>query len=97
MARKIVWSTAANNDLLEILEYWNLRNQSKTYSKRLLKEFNLIIKLLQKFPELGIKTNRKNLRIKIFKAYKIFYEIGEYSIVILRIWDTRQNPNKLKI
>ncbi|MGM0933183.1 MAG: type II toxin-antitoxin system RelE/ParE family toxin [Bacteroidota bacterium] len=97
MARKIVWSTAANNDLQEILEYWNLRNQSKTYSKRLLKKFNLIIKLLQKFPELGIKTNRKNLRIKIFKAYKIFYEIEGNSIIILRIWDTRQNPNNLKI
>ncbi|MEX2336425.1 MAG: type II toxin-antitoxin system RelE/ParE family toxin [Fulvivirga sp.] len=97
MAGKIIWSKAARQDLTEVLEYWNNRNKSKTYSQFLLKEIGTLLQLLLKFPFLGLPTDKTGVRIKIFKNFKIFYEVRKNSIWILRIWDTRQNPKNLDL
>ena len=37
------------------------------------------------------------IRGLIIEDYIIFYEILEESIMILKVWDCRQNPDKLNI
>ncbi|WP_423820440.1 type II toxin-antitoxin system RelE/ParE family toxin [Salinimicrobium sp. TIG7-5_MAKvit] len=39
----------------------------------------------------------KECRMYIIKNYLMFYEIFESHILILTIWDSRQNPVKLKL
>jgi plasmid stabilization system protein ParE len=93
--RKIIWSARAKNDLIEILDYYYKRNGTKTYSKKLNSTLRKSIKLLKKYPYIGVKTDIQSVRNLITSCYSIFYEIGSESIEIITIWDDRQNPDNL--
>ncbi|MBI4649065.1 MAG: type II toxin-antitoxin system RelE/ParE family toxin [Bacteroidia bacterium] len=96
--RKIVWNEDAKNDLQEITEYFNKRNGSNTYSKKLIKELKQSVKLLLTNNKMGKKVeDDENLRVIITSNYKIFYEIKEKEIEILLVWDCRRNPDDLKL
>lgn len=97
MARQIVWSLKAQEDRKEILMYWNQRNKSLEYSRKLNHLFKKAVNLISEYPEIGKLTNDKNARIKIVRNYLMIYEFNENQIMILNIWDSRQNPKKLKI
>ena len=92
--RIIVWSENAIFELKEILEYFNFRNKSKLYSSKLNSLIQLELKILSDYPEIGKKTDTLNVRGFLIENYFIFYEIKEIHIVILSVWDTRQNPKK---
>ncbi len=96
MAKQIVWSLRAQNDRKAILDYWRLRNKSNTYSKKLNQLFSDSIQIIRDFPQIGKSTDDPHLRIKTVRDYLIFYEETETQIFILTIWDTQQNPDKLK-
>ena len=91
--RKIVWSNRAKQRLYDILEVYIERNKSKTYSNKLQRLLNKEVKLLLKYPEIGLKTTEESTRGLIVKDYIIYYEITEDKIVIHTIWDSRQDPN----
>ena len=94
--RKIVWSNKAKEKLFSILEFYTLRNQSKSYSIRLHRKLFKEIKLLIKHPDLGIKTEDETIRGLIVEAYIVFYEVTIDTIIIYTIWDCRQDPeNKI--
>ena len=97
MARKIIWTQKAREDRKRILAYWKDRNKSDTYSKKLNQLFKHTINIIAEFPRIGKPTNDKNARIKVVKDYLIIYQESETTIFILTIWDSRQNPDKLKI
>lgn len=96
MVKQVVWSLRAQNDRKEILNYWRLRNKSNTYSKKLNQLFKDSIQIIKDFPQIGKLTDDRNTRIKIVKDYLVFYEETETQIFILTIWDSRQDPDKLK-
>lgn len=50
MAKKIVWSQRANDELTELLLYWEDRNCSKVFSAKLYAEIQEELKLLAVFP-----------------------------------------------
>jgi len=93
--RKIIWAPRAKNDLFEILDYFYKRNGSKTYSKKLNSTLRQSIKLLKKYPFIGIKTDIQSVRNLITGDYCIFYEVKSDSIIIIAIWDNRNNPDYL--
>jgi plasmid stabilization system protein ParE len=96
MAKKeVIWSWRAQQDRLEILEYWINRNKSKNFSEKLLKLFIQSSELISTHPQIGKPTNFKNIRFKIIFDYLLFYEESKNRIEILFIWDSRQNPDKL--
>lgn len=95
--KKIVWASNAKTQLLEILEYFIIRNKSNSYSIKLHKIFKSQIALLVTKPEIGKKSSIDNVRGLIIEDYIVFYEINDKHIVILSIWDCRQNPNKLNL
>ena len=97
MVRGIVWSKRAEKLFFDILEFYYVRNKSKTYSRKLNSEIKQLIKILAKHPFLGRKTEKNNIRVLIKGNYKIFYEIEPEEIVILLVWDTRQNPENFKL
>ncbi len=101
MAKRIIWSFRAKEDRKEILEFWIKNTGSKSYSLKLRKEFNDLIRHLLVFPDLGKKVHDYDARCLIKGDYKIFYEVNKYQdnteIGILHIWDTRRNPDELNI
>ena len=94
---RIIWSHKARIKLTQILEFYNDRNQSNTFSAKLYKEIQKSIKLLLKQPTLGLKTDEKSIRALIVGDYIIFYESSKKDIIIHTLWDCRQNPEGLII
>ena len=96
MARQVVWSLRAQAERKQILEYWRGRKKSNAYSKKLNELFKESIRIIKDFPHVGKITDDPNARIKIVKDYLIIYEVTENQIFILTIWDSRQDPERLK-
>ena len=92
---RIIWSHKARIKLTQILEFYNDRNNSNTFSAKLYKEIQQSIKLLLKQPSLGIKTDEKSIRALIIGDYIIFYESTKDQIIIHSLWDCRQNPEDI--
>jgi len=93
---KIEWSLKAREDLINIFEFYNKRNGSSEYSRKLYLHFRKRIKLLSQNPFLGIQTDFETVRVLIINNYQIIYEIFEDLILIIMIWDCRRNPeNKI--
>ncbi len=95
--RKIVWSHRARIKLLMILEFYTERNKSKTYAKKLYAKFNKELSLLQKQPEIGIKTELDTVRGLIVEEFILFYEVTSKMIIVHTLWDSRQNPADRRI
>jgi plasmid stabilization system protein ParE len=95
--RKIIWSPRANFDLLAILDFYYKRNGSKTYSRQLNSALRKAIKLLSQHAEIGVHTDIEDVRNLIHGDFNIFYEITPKAITILTIWDSRQDPDRLRI
>jgi addiction module RelE/StbE family toxin len=97
MIKSVVWAERAKNDLKSIKNFFDTRNQSTSYSKKLLKTLRDSTKLIEKFPLLSIPTEYENIRGFVILEYIIFYEIMKEHILILLIWDCRRDPEQLQI
>lgn len=86
----------AQDDRKDILKFWREKNKSNTYSKKLDLRFREVINIIKDFPQIGKQTDDSNARIKIVKEYLLIYEETQDSIIILTIWDSRQDPKKLE-
>ncbi len=98
MHKTIIWSPASEEDLNKILEYLELQ-----WSKRIVSRFinkvddsiGLIIDNPTVFPfinkDLGVR------KCVITKQNTLFYREKENSIEIIRVFDTRQDPNKIEL
>lgn len=97
MAKEIKWSRASIEDRFSIYNFWLDHNKSETYSQQLEILFNNAAKLIAEYPAIGTQTDIPNLRVKVVRNYKLFYLNLEDTIQIVRVWDSRQNPNDLKL
>ncbi|MFD1615849.1 type II toxin-antitoxin system RelE/ParE family toxin [Gelatiniphilus marinus] len=96
---KVFLSELAESKLLKLSEYlleeWNLKTRDKFISK-----LNDKIKQISKQPDSCPKSSEfKNLyKCVVTKQTTFFYRIivERKEIEIITIFDTRQNPNKLK-
>jgi plasmid stabilization system protein ParE len=96
MSKKIVWSPLSENDFSSILDYLN-----KNWGQKVVFQF---IDLVENFLEqISINPQQFPLILKKKKIRKcvmtkhntIFYRVGKTQIEILRIYDTRQDPDNL--
>lgn len=97
MGSRIIWSDQASSDLFDILEYWNKRTGSKRYSVKLYNEVKSVLKLIKNFPLIGKRIETREERYFIKEHYLIIYLPNNDRISIMRIWDTRKNPEDLEI
>ena len=95
MVRTIIWTERAHQDRIKIFTYWNERNLSNIYSRKLQKLIKESLVLICKHTLVGKLTDKDNVRTKVLKDYLIIYEITLNEIVILSIWDCRKNPQDL--
>jgi len=89
---KIEWSVEARLDLLDILEFYIVRNKSAAYSNKLNTKIVRSIKLIGQNPIIGIKTEIDSVRALITGDYQIIYEIHDQLVVVVMIWDCRRDP-----
>lgn len=97
MARKVIWMPRAIDERRQIMQYWLDRNKSFQYPQKLNNTINKTIKIIQQYPDSGIAVDKENVRVIHIKNYLLFYKVEDLSIIILSLWDTRQDPSKLKI
>lgn len=97
MAKGIIWSLNAAEDRKSIFDYWNERTGSKSYSKKLNKQLKHIVKHLSHHPRLGLQYGDNSERYFISGPYQVFYNETASAIEILHVWDSRRNPDDLKI
>lgn len=95
--RKIIWSLKASNDLLSILEFYFHRNGNSGYSQNLLSEIDTIVSLLPIHPHLGKSVTNAPYRVIIRGHYEIFYRFNSTTVIVITIWDSRQNPESKKL
>lgn len=91
MVETIVWTPKAKQELSSILSYWNHRNHSFTYSKKLLDKINKIIDLLFEFPELGNQAKFPNTRVIVIHKFLLFYQIKDNQLIVTSVRDGRRD------
>jgi len=98
MALEIIWTETAQKDREDIFEYWNEHIGSSEYSQKLNRLIENRLEISKIYPNAGLATNQKNIRFHLIdNHYKLFYKITEEYIIVMRFWDTRQDPGTLKI
>lgn len=95
--KSIVWTQTAAKQRRKILNYWNERNRSTTYSKKLVFLIRRRLSTLCEFPESGKKSDFTNTRVTSIGYYSIFYQIRQDKLIITAFWDTRQDPKELYV
>ena len=93
---KILWTKAAQSSFDKIVDYlkneWSLKSAIKFVSKTI-----IFLDILQQHPEIGRKEKiKKDLRSFVLtRQTTIFYRIkNDTTIVILKFFNTRQNPER---
>ena len=91
----ILWTNTAKRQRDSIFEYWNNRNKSNLYSKKLNTLIYERTALLKTFPEMGKWTHFNATRMISMGHYSILYQIKNSKIIITAFWDNRDDPQKL--
>lgn len=94
---EVVWSEQAMNSLAAIYDY--------VHGKSPKDAANLLVKLLELGDSLSNDDvlysidpiiNKENYRHISLWSYKLIYEIAHNKVIILEVFDGRQNPEKLE-
>ncbi|MBP9151732.1 MAG: type II toxin-antitoxin system RelE/ParE family toxin [Flavobacteriales bacterium] len=93
-SKKVIWSPRANIEFKDILEFYLERNDSATYSLKLLETVDGMIRILQEHPHLGRNSTDGKARVISFSQFLLFYDETESELNILSVWDNRQNPKR---
>lgn len=98
MPKNVVWSPLSEKDLELLLDYlhtaWN-----EQIVHQFLDELDILINQIAKNPQqFPLAHKKKKVRkCVISKQNSLFYRETKDQIEILRLFDTRQHPQKLKI
>lgn len=96
---EIVWTRAADCDLASACDY--LGAVSPVAKQRFLRRIFSAVEALARMPYMGKPTDYeatgKKYRALIVEHLKLYYFIESSQIVIVRAWDTRQDPSRFFI
>jgi len=91
MAKGVTYTNKAFADIDRIIEFNNLRNQSKAYSKKFLANLRKRLPLLNRYPLTGVETDDPDTLLLIWDDYYIFYEPNEGFIEVSAIYHQKEN------
>ena len=89
--KPIIWHPQAANELFEILEFFEKRNHSRQYSKKLYDKIVKRLNLLGDDCLLGEMTDNENIRKLAVENHSILYWIRSDAIEVLSIRDGRRD------
>lgn len=93
---KVEWTHSAKQQRDEIFIYWNRRNKSSVYSKKLKNQIKVKTDQLKTYPYSGKKTVNNETRILTLKNYSLIYLLKNQTIFIISFWENHQDPEKLQ-
>ena len=100
MGMKILWSDYALAKLEEIFDYYQAK-ASSIVARSLVKAIIQKTLILESNPFVGVKESLLSdrpdeYRFLVYKNYKIIYRYNDHLIRINTVFDSRQNPFKIK-
>ena len=97
MLKKVIWSPSAEKDFELILDYLQLKWNQKiinSFINKIDDNINLILEDYKIFPVINEELQiRKSV---ISKQNTLYYREKSGTLEIVRLFDSRQDPNKLK-
>jgi toxin YoeB len=94
MALEILYSQQFADNMESILRYFDERNGSDAYSRKLMGMIHSQIQTLTIFPEIGRMTDFPGVRILFVERYGIEYQIREDMILVVDIFSCLTNPDE---
>jgi len=94
---KIIWSKRAFDNLGKIINYLNenwTEKEVHVFSVELERCINIIEKSPDTFPNSNLKPSIR--KVVINKQNTLYYRIEGNIVKLINIFDTRQNPKKIK-
>ena len=94
----IYWSSVARQDYEQVLMYLSINWSNKELAKFTAKAFKNLSNI-NRNPEMFLLINSDSNIHKYVtsKHQSIYYQISNNDVYILRLFDNRQAPNKLKL
>ena len=92
MALEISYSPLFFESLEAILTFYDERNGSDRFSKKILKMFHKQIRLVASMPEIGRLTDTPGVRILFVERFAIEYQIRDKVILIIDIYSCETDP-----
>ena len=94
MALAISYAPQFFDSLESILNFFDERNGSDRFSKKLLKMINKQIQLLKTMPEIGRLTDTPGVRIIFVERFGIDYQIRDKEVLIINIYSCQTDPEE---
>ena len=94
MALTILFTDHFYDSLGRILSFFDERNGSSNYSKKLTRLFCKRIMLLSEQPYIGSLTDAEDVRLLFVDEYAIEYAITKSEVMILDIFSCQTNPTR---
>ena len=92
MALDLLFSPQFADSLEEILHFFDERNGSDRFSKKLMKMILKQTSLLKTMPEIGRQTDFPGVRILFVDRYGVEYQIRDKVILIIDIYSCQTDP-----
>lgn len=93
MALEISYSPQFFDSLEAILNFFDERNGSDHFSKKLLKMIHKQILLLKTMPEIGRLTDFPSVRVLFVERFGIVYQIRDKVVLIIDIYSCETDPD----
>ena len=93
MALEISYSPQFFDSLEAILNFFDERNGSDRFSKKLLKMIHKQVLLLKTMPEIGRLTDFPSVRFLFVERFGIVYQIRDKVVLIIDIYSCETDPD----
>jgi plasmid stabilization system protein ParE len=95
--RQIVWSLQAQIDFYDSIDFIN-GQWNEQIAQKFIEAVYHKVKLIEKFPLIGraVMFPKRCRKLYIKPYHLLFYRVSPEKIEIVRIFDGRQNPEKLQ-
>ena len=97
MLKEVIWSPSAEKDFESILDYLQLKWNNRIINKFINKVDDNISLILEDYKIFPIINEELQIRKSVIsKQNTLYYREKAGKLEIVRLFDSRQNPNKLK-
>ncbi len=94
MAREVIWTPRAEEDLLTVCSYLD-REWGERVKRAFLAEVEEVVDCILTFPNIYCSSGHADIHEALVTKHNLlFYRITEGRIYLLTLWDTRQDPDK---
>ncbi len=95
MARLIAFSRRSTVQLQKILTFYDKRNGSDAYSRRLLKNLMADLEQLAQMPTASSPSTREDVRFFYLMGFTIIFRYDSHRLTVLSIRSTARQPLKV--